>query len=119
MKQNSIEELPALRNENYENIFNIYTDEDGRYYYNLLQTIALPQNLPAGYYTTYDVKYGDTWPFISYKLYNTPNLWWIITAANNISDPTSLPEPGSQIKYFKTNVVRAVLNQISSQKNND
>ena len=28
-----------ITSENYENIFNIYTDEDGFYYYNLLRNL--------------------------------------------------------------------------------
>jgi len=38
MKQNQIDSLPLLNSTNYENIFNVYQDEDSRYYYNLLQT---------------------------------------------------------------------------------
>jgi len=116
MKQNNIPELPRLRIENYENIFNVFTEEDGRYYYNLLQTVAFPQNLPDGYFIDYNIVYGDTWPFISYKVYNTPNMWWIILFANNISNPINSIIPGTQIKVPKIEVVNLILAEIKTQK---
>lgn len=116
MKQNSIKELPKLTSENYENIFDLYTDEDGHYYYNLLQTISFPQNLPDGYYDLYDIVYGDTWPFISYKVYNTPNVWWIILLANNIKNPITTLVPGTQVKVPKMRVVKVILAELLTQR---
>jgi hypothetical protein len=117
MYQNNIQDLPKLKKTNYENIFNLYLDENGRYYYNLLQSIIIPQNLPEGYYEEYDVEYGDTWPFISYKIYGSPNIWWIITDVNAIRDATKLPEPGIKIKILKMEYVKSILNQITLEKN--
>jgi len=116
MYQNNIKSLPNLGNENYENIFNIYTDEEERYYYNILQTISLPGDLPKGYFFNYGIKYGDTWPLISYKAYKTPNLWWVILPFNNILDPTQMPANSTIIKILKGQFVKTVLNQISVQR---
>jgi nucleoid-associated protein YgaU len=115
--QNRITSLPSLTDENYEQIFNVYQDSDGRYFYNLLQTVAIPTDLPPGYYTKYNVVYGDTWPYISYKNYNTPNLWWVITSSNNIIDPTSIPSPGTAILVLKPKIVSKILNQVASSVN--
>ena len=115
MFQNSITDLPKLNNESYENIFNVYPDEGGYYFYNLLQTVVIPDNLPKGYYDTYNVVYGDTWPFVSYKVYSTPNLWWVIMSANKIIDPTKQPVPGQQIQILKSRYVSEILSQISTQ----
>jgi hypothetical protein len=115
MNQNSIPDLPYLNNENFENIFDVKTDENGFYYYNLLQTVNLPSNLPKGLLTPYQVVYGDTWPYISYKNYGTPNLWWIILPFNNIINPTQQPIPGTQISILGMNYVKEVISQISTQ----
>jgi nucleoid-associated protein YgaU len=112
MKQNSIKDLPKLRPDCYENIFNIYEDINGLYFYNILQTISLPDNLPKGYYKEYNVVYGDTWPLISYKNYDTPNLWWLILMANKINNPTVQPQAGQKIDILNNNVARSVLSQI-------
>jgi len=115
MYQNDIDDLSKLATENYENIFQVYQDDTGRYFYNLLQNIHIPDNLPGGYYNDYTIKYDDTWPLISYRVYETPNLWWIIVAANSILNPTTLPEQGTKIKVLKPAVVRAMLSEIQSQ----
>lgn len=111
MRQNEITDLEKLTPENMENIFNVYKEEDGMYYYNLLQTISFPQDLPANLFTTYDIKYEDTWPFISFKQYNTPNLWWVILLANNIHNPLSKLVPGTTIKIPINIVVQNILAQ--------
>lgn len=115
MKQNQISDLPTLRAENFENIFNVYKDENGMYFYNLLQTIVFPQNLPLNLFDPYNIKYGDTWPTISYKTLNNTNLWWIILLANNISNAVLPPVPGTIIKIPKPSVVKEVLLQMKTQ----
>lgn len=112
MKQNQINNLPKLDDENFENIFNVYQDENGMYFYNLLQTVVFPKNLPQNLFTDYTIRYEDSWPYISYKTLNSPNLWWIIVLANDIVNPTKLPPPGTIIKVPIVDVVREILSQI-------
>lgn len=118
MKQNEIKDLPALRTENYENLFNVYQDfeRDGMYYYNILQTINFPTNLPEGLFRYYTIIPGDTWPYISYKEYGTPNLWWIILFANQILDPTRQLISGDTILIPVSQVVTETLTQIRKSK---
>ena len=111
MKHNQLRNLPRLREENYENIFNVYQDQDGMYFYNLLQTVAFPQDLPDSLFTPYTIAYGDTWPFISFKTLRSPNIWWIILLANNIQNPLEPLVNGNQIKIPRTAVVREILKQ--------
>jgi len=112
MFQNNIQELPKLKNENLENIFKIYQDKDEFYFYNLLQSIHFPVDLPDAYFAQYNVTYGDTWPYISYKVYNNTMLWWIITLANSIINPTEPLVPGTVLKIPNTNIVSEILTQI-------
>lgn len=112
MRQNDINDLEKLREENFENIFNVYQDENGTYFYNLLQTVVFPQDLPISLFTTYTIGYGDTWPFISYKTLKSPNLWWVILLANNIQNPIAPLVNGTQIKIPTQTVVREILAQI-------
>jgi len=115
MYQNSITDLPRLKNYEYQRIFKVYTDSNSKYFYNLLQSISLPSNLPEGYYDDYSVVYGDTWPFISFKQYQNPGLWWVITEVNSIINPTKQPEPGTKIKILKTNFVNTIIGQIATE----
>ena len=112
MKQNQIKELKRLTNESYENIFNVHQDENGLYFYNLLQTVQFPQNLPPNLFTRYTIVYGDTWPFISFKTLKTPNLWWLILLANGINNPLAPLLQGDTVQIPIPAVVREVLSQI-------
>ena len=113
MKQNQISALDRLNSDRMENIFNVYQEADGMYYYNLLQTISFPEDLPPTLFTTYNVKYGDTWPFISFKTLNTPNRWWMILLVNNIQNPLEPLVPGTTIKIPIEAVVREILSKIA------
>lgn len=112
--QDNINELPKLKPENFENIFHVYQDKNDLYFYNLLQTIHFPQNLPASYFQQYSVTYGDTWPYISYKVYGDIKLWWIIALANNIINPIEPLIPSTILKIPNVNVVSEILTQIAT-----
>jgi hypothetical protein len=111
MKQNQINNLERLREENFENIFNVYRDQDGMYFYNLLQTVIFPPDLPVSLFTSYTIAYGDTWPFISFKTLKSPNLWWVILLANGIQNPLEPLVNGTHIKIPIIDVVREILTQ--------
>ena len=113
--QNDIDTLPKLSLENMENIFSVYQDDTQRYFYNLLETVQIPSNLPANLFSPYNVKYGDTWPYISFKIYGTPNLWWLILHANRILDPTVMPLPGQTLQCFKALVAGDIITQVTTQ----
>jgi len=115
MKQNQIPALDKLNYDHLENIFNVYQDENNMYYYNLLQTIAFPQDLPQNLFTTYTIADGDTWPYISYKTLQSPNLWWIILLANNIQNPLDDLVHGTILRIPIAAVVREILSQIGQQ----
>jgi hypothetical protein len=112
MNQNNISELSILANENLENIFNVYQDENKKYYYNLIQSIQFPDGLPNSLFDIYTIKYGDTWPLISYKSYNDTKLWWVIAYANNIINPIEELKVNNEIKVPKPSVVKEILTQI-------
>jgi hypothetical protein len=118
MYQNLIDELPKLEQERYENILDVYKDKDDYYFYNLIQQITLPSNLPELFFDSYTVAPNDTFPFISYKVFKTINLWWLICLANNIQNPTVQLEPGILLKIPKLSIIREILKQINSQDGN-
>ena len=116
MKHNEITSLQKINIENLENIFNVYQDKNGMYFYNLLQTIVFPTDLPQNLFDKYIIGYGDTWPLISYKTLKNTGLWWIILLANNIQNPISPgPVPGTVLKIPIMDVVKEVLVQMRSQ----
>lgn len=105
-----------ITSENYENIFNIYTDENGFYYYNLLKKVDFPADLSAEVYDYYETLPIDTYPNISYKFYKSVVLWWLICAANQIDNPMAQPEAGTLLKIIKPLYVKSILTKITQNE---
>ena len=114
MKQNDITDIEVrrLKSQNIENVFNIYENEDGQYFYNLLRTVNFPKDLNPLFYDQYVVKPKDTWPVISWKAYKNVKLWWLLCSLNNIQDPLGELPPGKVIKVLKNDLVQEVLAEI-------
>jgi hypothetical protein len=114
MKHNDITDLVSIESTKLENLFNVYQESTGEYFYNILNTVNFDSDNMAPYlYDWYSVITGDTYTGISYKHYNTINLWWVICSLNNIQNPTSAPTPGESIKILKSNYVNDVLTTIN------
>jgi hypothetical protein len=114
-KQSDFEDLPKLSFYRYENFFNIHEDEYKNKYYNLLRSINIFPANDSSAEDEYLVESGDTWVYISYKFYNTIDLWWLICEYNQIKNPTQLPEVGKKIKVLKKELVWAVISEINNQ----
>lgn len=115
MKQNDIADLAKLDTTRLENIFNIYEDTTGTYYYNLLNTVHISDNLLPTSYTLHTPQKGESYTGISYKYYNTINLWWLICAASNINDPTKPPYTYPSIRVLNKDLVVALLTKINNR----
>ena len=129
MKHNDITELPSnerLDPDQFANIFNVYEEPKlGKSYvtYSINKTLnILDLNEDArndaknSYFEKYEVVNGDTWPLISYKVYNNINLWWLIANCNNIINPTIDPTPGTVIRILKEEYVSSILESIRTSE---
>jgi hypothetical protein len=118
MNRSNVSNLPSISLYSFENLLNVYTDTDTDYnFYNLLRAInVVPTNndLAEDQYIT---TFTDTWVSISYKHYNTMDLWWLVCAYNQISDATKRPEPGTVLKLLKSQYVGVVLSELKKQIN--
>ena len=110
--QNSIADLPTLTNLRYENIFKVYQNAGGNYFYNILNTVAFADITDDNLFTTLIVNEKMPWPVISYNAYGTIDLWWLIALTNNVRNPLLLPV-GNKIKILKPQYVGAVISQMS------
>ena len=114
-KQNDVNALPPLDTFRYENIFNVYLDNNNRYFYNLLAKVNFPQDITNYYYDVYTVPNNNLpYTYISYLLYGTIELWWLICAFNNIENPVYFPQANTQLKYLKPQYVRLIISQTSN-----
>jgi len=118
--QNNITELPSLVGNRYENIFKVYTTEKDRdnayYFYNIINKVILPSIIDQELLGVIDLNTKLPWTTLSYKIYGTINLWWLIYLINK---PKNIfyADPGIQYKYILPEYIDAVLNDIKAQIN--
>ena len=55
---------------------------------------------------------SDKLEHISYRFYGTPEYWWVIARANNISNGTIFLEPGKQLRIPQSTSITKILNSM-------
>jgi hypothetical protein len=105
--------------ERYENIFNMYEVENentDRYvFYNITNKVSLPQNLDDSVFDYWTVPGLMPLTTISYKIYNTQHLWWLIMVSNGLKNPVKLFTPGTVIKTIKKEYLNQIFKSISQK----
>jgi hypothetical protein len=105
--QNYNQNLPNLQLYRYENIFKTYQTQDANkdFFYNIIKNIFVPGDISndAFFTTTYQANIPLT--TLSYQIYGTTYLWWLICIVNGIQNPLILDSPNaSVIKNGKINL---------------
>ena len=112
--QQNTDGMPELSQYRFENIFRVF--KDGKYnFYNIMKTVSFPEILSERYYFTYTVDRSLPYTALSYMMYNTIELWWLICAVNKIDDPTSFITPGTRIKIIKQSEISTIIDEITGQ----
>lgn len=111
MKQNEIKDssVNQLRTTNFANVFNVYLNEQGKYFYNLINTIYIPQALEKSLYTSVFPLPGEYLPQFSYRMYKTIDLAWLIAETNKINNMLEPLSPNSPLRVLNDDVVRNIL----------
>ena len=118
MKQNEIAGAPEITEENFANMFNIYFKNETELTYSINRSVYFnnTDNLSPSKYTIYECQEKDQWSTISYKFYDTIDLWWLICKINHITDPVLIsPIPGDRIKLVNPGLVAGILQHIKMQ----
>ena len=114
MKQNELKDnsIPVLGSYNYENLFNVYRDEDGYYFYTLLKNVYFPSDMAPSLYAEVTPFPNELLPQLSYRLYNVTNLWWLIASMNRIDNPLEPLNPEVPLKVVGNDIIRSILTTI-------
>lgn len=113
--QNNVDLLKDLELYRYENIFKVYeTGSKNFYYYNILKKIQLPDDLNEALFDYFEIPDSLPLTTLSYRLYGTTYLWWLIMVVNKIDNPAMI-ESGKRIKFIKKPFLRTVLESIKAQ----
>lgn len=123
MKQFEVPELETITALNFANLFNVYDEPKlGITYktYSINRTLNFTDldstsTENNSLFTPYKVQSGDTWTTLSYKFYQTIELWWLIAKVNNIANPTIDPEIGSTIRILKADTINQIIQTIREE----
>lgn len=112
--QNEINELDQLSPARYENIFRLYV-KDEKYIYNILKRVDIDLSTadPATITTT-TLRSEAPWTNISYQLYGTTDLWWLVYICNKelFKNPLELVPGGTKLTVIRTDKIAMVMNEI-------
>lgn len=117
--QNQTDNLPSISNQRYESIFKIYDveDTDSNYrFYNILNKVTIPDDIDESLLGTISLNVKIPWTILSYRLYKTQFLWWLIFLLNK---PKNIfyADSGIEYKYILPQNIGIVLDTIESQLN--
>lgn len=105
--------------ERYENIFNLYqleNDNGNKYvFYNILNKVSFPNDLDQNIFEYYKIESKIPLTTLSYNIYNTQHLWWLIMVLNNIKNPVKLIDSGSIIKTVKIDYLDLIFDAIKQK----
>ena len=114
--QNYISDLPQLELYRYENIFKVYqTGDKNFYFYNIIKGIQAPDNINNQIFDLITLNTNTPWTTLSYNIYGTTYLWWLICIINNIQNPFDTTNNGKSIKIIKKQYIKFVLDSIKQQ----
>ena len=114
--QNNIDELPELELYRYENIFKVYkAGSKDFFYYNILKKITLPDDLNNTYFDFIVLNKNTPLTTISYEIYGTTYLWWLILVVNKIDNPVKSLPVGKKIRFIKNKFIKDVIDNIKNQ----
>jgi hypothetical protein len=113
-KRNTVTDLETISLELYENIFkvNLLKNKDKNFYfYNTLNKVMFPDNLDGSIYKEVAVQTDTPWTTLSFNLYGTINLWWVVYLINK-PKYIFLAKGGTTVKYITTSAITSILNSM-------
>ena len=110
-----IEDDSVYKFTDFDNFFHIYQDKDSNFYYNLNSTMYF--DVPQERLKTYVCQHDIHWPTISYNLYGTVRLAWVLMKINNITPDLSFEiiPAGSKVKYLDRSDITTVIENFKDQ----
>ena len=99
-----------------EKLFTEYTNADGYTLYSLLDTIHVGDNINESLFTDHHISSQDSWTSISYKYFDTIDMWWVVAICNRHVDgnPVEMPPVGTKIRIPSVELVYVITNTASN-----
>jgi len=104
-----------LSNSSQLKLFTILDDvTSNTYYLNIFRSYIINTSSlnDTSFYELYEVDNNDWFDNISYKFYNTPQLWWVICIVNNIVNPFEELQSGQILRILKNSYIYNILKEV-------
>ncbi len=98
-------------------LFNILLDDDRiTTFQNIFRSYIANEDIynQIAFFETYEVANGEYWDNVSYNLYQTPFLWWVIALINNITNPFEELEEGDILNVLKEDYVYTLTSDLEN-----
>lgn len=96
-------------------LFNTLLDEDRETkFLNIFRSYIINEDSlrDMSFFESYEVSNGEYWDNVSYNLYNSPYLWWIIALLNNITNPFEELSDGDQLNVLRDDYVYQLISDL-------
>lgn len=99
----------------FDNFFDIYQDEESNFFYNLNSTMYF--DVPDSHLKTYICQHDIHWPTISYNIYGTVRLAWLLMKINEITPDLAFKiiPSGSKVKYLDKSDIATVVSNFGNK----
>jgi hypothetical protein len=110
-----VNNISPLSKNSFANLFNVVNKGENSYF-NICSTINFKnvKFIDPSLYSTYTVLETDCWTGISYKFYETVELWWLICKFNDIKNPFTELNTGRVLKIPGETIKNYVLDMINN-----
>ena len=107
-------DMDYIKITDFENILSIYIDKKNNYFFNLNSTVYI--NISDDQILTYVCDFELQWPLISYKIYGTTRLAWLLMKINNVNikDVFKTVPIGTKVKYINQERVSDLISDINN-----
>ena len=117
--QNDIEGLTKLNLRNYERIFKLFdvtANNKTHYIYNILRKIEFPTTIASEYIDKYKTPIDQPLTIISYNIYNSMILWWLIYLLNKTKIGTNIfvIPGGTELRFIKSEYLEIIFAEITN-----
>lgn len=104
----------------YENIFNMYegvnSNNNSYVFYNIFNKVSLSDDIDPNVFELFVIPSSMPLTTVSFRVYQSMYLWWLIALTNNIRNPVRLLTPGSVIRVIKPEFLNLVLASIQKKQ---
>lgn len=113
----SFSELTGVEKNSFSflRLFNILLDNDRETkILNIFRSYIIDDAIlkDVSFFETYETSNGEYWDNVSYNLYKTPFLWWLIALLNDIENPFESLEDGDQLIVLRDDYVYQLISDL-------